>query len=142
MPPGPEILTLENFIEQHLDALLTATSRKAFDAALDALLAPSATIVLNGAPASRAAYGDYMWRAQAHERSATVDFKGVVAVPRDSKAIVQVRAVLEWGARRADARGRRARSVCFSSRTSASRRCCSPRSSRRRSMSCTSILLV
>lgn len=91
MPPGPEILTLENFAEQHLDALLTATSKSAFDAALDALLAPTAQIVLNGASVSRAAYGAYLWKAQAHESSATVAFKGVVAVPRDSKAIVQVR---------------------------------------------------
>ncbi|KIP06754.1 hypothetical protein PHLGIDRAFT_128085 [Phlebiopsis gigantea 11061_1 CR5-6] len=89
MPPGPEILTLENFAEQHLDALLTATSKSAFDAALDALLAPTAKIVLNGASVSRAAYGAYLWKAQAHERSATVAFKGVVAVPKDSKAIVQ-----------------------------------------------------
>ena len=88
---GPIILTLASWAQQRLTTLLQATSKPAFDAAFDALVAPHAQITLNGAKTSRAAYAAYLWKAQAHERSAAVDFKGVVAVPKSTDVLIQVR---------------------------------------------------
>ncbi|KIP06757.1 hypothetical protein PHLGIDRAFT_13669 [Phlebiopsis gigantea 11061_1 CR5-6] len=86
---GPIILTLDSWAEQRLQAVLQSTSKQAFDVAFDAFISPLAQITLNGENVSRADYGTYLWKAQAHERSATVDFKGVVAVPKDQDALIQ-----------------------------------------------------
>lgn len=99
--PGPVILTLTSWVEQHLQEVLKATSKKAFDDAFDAFLSEHATITLNGVKVSRSHYKQQFWQEESHERSATVTFKGIVEVPKDPQAIIQVRicslAIVEEG---------------------------------------------
>ncbi|EKM52786.1 uncharacterized protein PHACADRAFT_261414 [Phanerochaete carnosa HHB-10118-sp] len=89
MGPGPVILTLDSWVEQHLQEVLTAKSQTAFDDAFDAFVALDASITVNGQHMSRAEYKKTLWNDEAHETSGTVTFKGTVAVPKNSKAIVQ-----------------------------------------------------
>lgn len=90
MSHGPIILTLTSWVEQRLKAVLEASIKHDFDIAFDAFVAPSATITLNGQKVSRAHYSQLLWKEQDHDRSITVNFKGTVAVPKDSNAVIQV----------------------------------------------------
>ena len=90
MSHGPVILTLSSWVETRLEAVLKATTKKDFDAAFDAFVAPHANITLNGEKVSRSHYSQQLWQEQEHERSATVNFKGIVEVAKDPKALIPV----------------------------------------------------
>ena len=91
---GPVILTLGSWAEQHLQEVLTAKSKSTFTEAFDAFVAPHAHITVNGKSMSRSAYMKMLWNDEANETSGSVSFKGTVAVPKDSKEIIQVRSLL------------------------------------------------
>lgn len=90
MGPGPEVITLNLWVENHLRELLTAKAQAAFDDAFDAFVAPHASITVNGQHMSRAEYKKTLWNDEAHETSGTVSFKGTVAVSKDSKSLFPV----------------------------------------------------
>ena len=92
---GPIILTLSSWAQQHLQEMLTAKSKSAFDDAFKAFVAPHASITVNGMHMSRDKYMQMLWNDEANESSGAVEFKGTVEVPKDPKAIVQVR-LMSW----------------------------------------------
>ena len=90
MPPGPVVLTLTNWLEQHLGALVEATNKEDFDTAFNAFIAPHANVTVNGKKITVQEYKEGIWTEQRREQSASLSFKGIVEVPKDPKAIVQV----------------------------------------------------
>lgn len=90
MPPGPVILTLSSWVQQHLREVITANSQSAFTDAMNAFVAPNAQITFNGASISRADYVQQIWQPQQHESNATLSFLGIIENPKDTSAIVQV----------------------------------------------------
>ena len=94
MAPGPVILTLSSWAQSHLEEVLTAKTKKDFDDAFAAFVADGARITVNGTQTSRAAFSRLLWSDEQGDTSGSVAFKGTVAVPKDPKAIVQVRRVL------------------------------------------------
>ena len=89
--PGPVILTLGSWLQQHLQEVYQATTQQDFQSALEAFVAPHATIVLNGKKVSRSEYMQQVWgEPSAQQTSAQLVFNDTVEVPTDPKAIVQV----------------------------------------------------
>ena len=82
----PIILTLTSWAEQHLETVFTAKTAKDFDTAFDALVAADATITVNGAKTTRAAYKKLLRSEEANETSGSVSFKnaGVNGITRNT----------------------------------------------------------
>lgn len=90
MSHGPRIVPLDTWLEQHLQEIISATTKSAFEAAFNAAISKNVSITLNGKHISRSEYMQHIWDDETHERTGTVTFKGVVAVPNDTNATVEV----------------------------------------------------
>ena len=80
LAPGPVILTLGSWAQQHLTEVYTATTQSAFVSAFDAFVAPRAAITVNGAAESRDAYQQLLF-AQELDPSKSVHFISLTALP-------------------------------------------------------------
>ncbi|GJE93021.1 hypothetical protein PsYK624_091800 [Phanerochaete sordida] len=86
---GPVILTLGSWAEQHMREMMTAKTQSSFEDAFDAMVAPSATITVNGKHMTREQYKKMLWKEEANEANATITFRDMVEVPKSAKEIIQ-----------------------------------------------------
>ena len=77
-------------VELGLQNILQAKTRKDFEKAFDNFIADDASITMNGKPVALFHYREHLWNEQMLEKSANVQFKEVVEVVEDPKALLQV----------------------------------------------------
>ncbi|KAJ6479022.1 hypothetical protein C8R45DRAFT_832855, partial [Mycena sanguinolenta] len=75
-PHGPK--PLNDWAQQHLSAILKATTQTEFDSAFDAFVSKNATITVNGKKVSRDEYQKQLQGEGFDEAGATVQFSGAV----------------------------------------------------------------
>ncbi|EKM52787.1 uncharacterized protein PHACADRAFT_211999 [Phanerochaete carnosa HHB-10118-sp] len=89
MDPGPVVLTLGSWAQQHMQEMMTAKSKDNFDKAFDAMVAPQATVTVNGQHMTREQYRKMMWNDEANEATGSITFRATVEVPKAPKKIIQ-----------------------------------------------------
>lgn len=82
--------SLTQWTENHITAILQATSQSALTNALDAFLAKNAVITVNGANISRADFAKQIQSEKFDEAQAIVTFIGAVEVPANPNKSVEV----------------------------------------------------
>jgi len=85
MAPGPVLLPLTTWTEEHISAIYNATTTADLDASLDAFLTKHAHITVNGKHLSREGYKALLAAEKANELNARVTFGGAIFVPSNSE---------------------------------------------------------
>ncbi|KAJ7725303.1 hypothetical protein DFH07DRAFT_854181 [Mycena maculata] len=80
---------LRTWAEQHLSAIIKATSQAAFESAFDGFLSKNATVTVNGKHVSREQYKQQLQGEGFDEAGAFVTFGGAVEVPADQTNPIQ-----------------------------------------------------
>lgn len=85
--------SLTQWTEDHITAVLQATSQSDFTGALDAFLSKDAEITVNGVCISRADFAKQIQSEQFDEATAIVTFAGTVGVPANQQSPVEAGSV-------------------------------------------------
>ncbi len=89
MPAAIGSPALCNFVENNLRAIYEATTTKAFENAFDRFFSYELDVTVNGEASTRGSYKQQLWDESHRERSAFVNFLGLLAVPGDSEDLVR-----------------------------------------------------
>ncbi|KAJ7128374.1 hypothetical protein C8R44DRAFT_700938 [Mycena epipterygia] len=84
---------LKTWAQQHMSAIIKATTQTAFDAAFDGFLSKHATTTVNGKHISRDEYKEQLQGLRFDESGATVVFSNAIEVPADPENPLQAGAV-------------------------------------------------
>ncbi|EMD41323.1 hypothetical protein CERSUDRAFT_109923 [Gelatoporia subvermispora B] len=80
--PGPVLLSLVPYAEEHITDIFSATSQADFDQAFDDFISQNVSITVNGTSFTRSAYKQRLQNENPDLQSAIVTFSNAVAVPQ------------------------------------------------------------